>query len=131
MALKDDIITAVSGIISQPWDIRDGRVVPETADVALAGGGVKLEATILYSDLANSTELAMNFDKRIGAKVAKSFMAICSRVVRHHGGEIRSFDGDRVMAAFIGDYKNTSAVKTALKINWCFLRVLKPKLEQK
>src|ERR1051325_2168679 len=131
MSGSEDIEDDVDSILSQTWDIRDGEVVPETSDVALAGGGVKLTATMLYSDLADSTELAMNFDKRTAARVFKCFMTATSRIVRAQGGEIRSFDGDRVMAVFIGDSKNTSAAKAALKINHAVLKIIKPKLEAK
>lgn len=40
------------------------------------------------------------------------------RIIRFHGGEIRSFDGDRVMGVFIGNTKRTNAVKSSLKIYW-------------
>jgi adenylate cyclase len=130
MGLSDDLASDVNDIVSQAWDIRDGRVVPESTDVAFAGGGVKLTATILYSDLADSTGLAMKYDRRVAAKVGKAFLSTCSKIIRAQDGEIRSFDGDRVMAAFIGDAKNTSAAKCALMINHCFLKILKPRLEQ-
>jgi adenylate cyclase len=131
MALKDDLEKEVDSILSQEWDIREGKVVPETADVALAGGGVKLDATMLYADLADSTDLAMNYDRRIAAKVFKCFLANATRIVRAHSGDIRSFDGDRVMAVFIGEYKNTNAAKCALKINYAVTKIIKPKLEAK
>lgn len=37
MSVADDIESDVDDILSQTWDIRDGEVVPETSDVALAG----------------------------------------------------------------------------------------------
>lgn len=131
MALKDELGADVDNILRREWSVRDGQVVPRTEDVALAGGSVKLEATILYADLADSTELAMTYDRRVAAKVFKSFLSCCSRIVRVHGGEIRSFDGDRVMGIFVGNYKNSSAAKCALKINYAFLNIIKPKLEAK
>src|SRR4051794_31213124 len=112
MALSDDLKQSVDDILSQGWDIRDGTVVPETKDVALAGGGVNLEATILYSDLAESTRLVTDFDRRTAARVMKAFLACSSRIIRSHGGDIRSFDGDRVMGIFIGDSKNTNAANS-------------------
>ncbi|HET7150651.1 MAG TPA: hypothetical protein VFI60_04520 [Candidatus Acidoferrum sp.] len=130
MALKDDLEKDVNAIVTQDWDIRDGQVVPETEDVALAGGAVKLTATMLYADLADSTELAM-YDRRIAAKTFKSFLTCCSKIIRARGGDIRSFDGDRVMGVFIGNSKNTSAAKCALNINYAFLNIIKPKLEAK
>lgn len=129
MSLKDDVTSDVAGIITQTWDIRDGTVVPSTSDVALAGGGVNLEITILYADLADSTELVLEQDRRVAAKVIKCFLAASSRIIRAFGGDIRSFDGDRVMGIYIGDYKNSNAAKTALKIKWAFDSIIKPKLE--
>jgi len=73
----------------------------------------------------------MNYDKRIAAKVFKSFLSCSTRLIKEHGGKIRSFDGDRVMGVFIGQTKNTAAAKCALKINYAFLKVIKPKLENK
>lgn len=131
MSLADDVGKGVDSIINQEWNVRDGQVVPKTEDVALAGGAVKLDATILYADLADSTDLAMNYDRRVAAKVFKCYLSSCSRIIRHFGGEIRSFDGDRVMGIFVGSYKNSAATKTALKINAAFLDVIKPKLEKK
>lgn len=130
MALKDELAAEIADILTQAWDLRDGQVVPTTDTVALAGGGVKLDATMLYADLADSTELAM-WDRRVTARICKAYLACASRIIRHHGGEIRSFDGDRVMGVFIGGYKNTNAAKCALKINWMFLKLLKPKFEAK
>lgn len=128
MALVDDLKNDVDGALNQAWDVRDGEVVPETEKVALAGGGVKIDATMLYADLADSTEIAM-WDRRVAAKICKAFLACSSRLIRGQGGELRSFDGDRVMGVFLGTYKNTSAAKCALQINWAFLNLIKPRFE--
>lgn len=130
MALVDDLKNDVDGILSQTWDVRDGEVVPTTETVALAGGGVKLNATMLYADLADSTELAM-WDRRVTSRLCKAFLACSSRLIRAQGGDVRSFDGDRVMGVFLGKSKNTSATKCALNINWIFLNLIKPKFESK
>jgi class 3 adenylate cyclase len=130
MALVDDLGKDVDGALNQAWDVRDGQVVPTTDKVVLAGGGVKIVATMLYADLADSTELAM-WDRRVAAKVCKAFLTCSSRLIRGQGAEVRSFDGDRVMGVFVGSYKNTSAVKCALQINWTFLKLIKPKFESR
>ncbi len=130
MAFKDDLESEINAILGQAWDIREGAVIPENDDVALAGGAVKLEVTMLYADLVDSTEIAI-YDKRVAARVFKSFLASCTKIIRYRGGEIRSFDGDRVMGVFIGNSKNTSAAKAALNINYAFLKLVKPKLEAK
>lgn len=130
MGIFEDIQSDISTTLNQAWNIRDGQIVPETTDVLLEGGGVRLNATMLYADLADSTELAM-WDRRVAARICKAFLAASSRLIRNSGGSVRSFDGDRAMGVFVGDNKNTSAVKCALKINWMFLKVLKPQFDEK
>jgi adenylate cyclase len=130
MALLDDLKTDVDSVLAQTWDLRDGEVVPTSETVALAGGGVKLTATMLYADLADSTAIAM-WDRRIAARLCKAFLATSSRLIRSQGGEVRSFDGDRVMGVFLGNRKNTSAGKCALQINWVFQEIIRPKFEAK
>jgi adenylate cyclase len=131
MALRDDLDYDVTAILSKEWNVRKGLVVPFTNDIALGGGAVRLRATMLYADLADSTELAMQYDWRVAAKVFKCFLTCCSRLIRARGGEIRSFDGDRVMGIFIGQFKDTLAAQCALQINYAFTEVIKPKLEAK
>ncbi|MBS1703687.1 MAG: adenylate/guanylate cyclase domain-containing protein [Armatimonadetes bacterium] len=131
MGLKTDLEKEVDGILSQTWSTRDGTVVPTTTDVALAGGGVKLNAVMLYADLADSTILAATYDRRIAAKVYKAFLACASRIIKAHNGVIRSFDGDRVMAVFLGSTPNTNAAKSALQIKWAVENIVRPKLEAK
>lgn len=130
MALKEDLTADIDGVLSQTWDIRDGTTVPTSETVALAGGGVNLKATMLYADLADSTTLAM-WDRRVTARIYKAFLAASTRIIRASKGDIRSYDGDRVMGVFLGDYKNTNAAKAALQINWMFRNLLRPKFQAK
>lgn len=127
MSLKDEIINYINEIATVRWsDIPNGRVVPQPEDLGLGNKGILLDATILYADLKDSTTLAM-YDQKITAEVCKAFLGFCTKIIISEGGVIRSFDGDRVMGIFIGDYKNTSAVKAALKIKYIFIEFLKPK----
>ena len=131
MALTDLLSNDVSAILSNNWNVRDGQVVPFSDQVTLAGGAVRLEATMLYADLADSTRLAMNYDRRVAARVFKAFLTCASRIIRARGGEIRSFDGDRVMGIFLGPSKETAAAHCALNINYAFSEIIKPRLEAK
>jgi adenylate cyclase len=123
--VESELTEAVDSIIKAGWEMRSGQVIPETEAITLGNSGVTLEATILYADLADSTELAL-YDQEIAAEVYKTYLLGTSRLIKAVGGEIRSFDGDRVMGVFIGNSKNTSAAKAALKINYFFTKVLEP-----
>jgi adenylate cyclase len=128
MSLPEDIEAEIDSLLGQALNIRAGQVVPSTETVVLTGGGVQLDATMLYADLADSTKLAM-WNRSVAAKVFKAFLACSTRLIRSTGGEVRSFDGDRVMGVYVGDSKNSSAAKCALQINWAFLNLLRPKFE--
>lgn len=128
MSLEEELPVGVDQILSSPWHIRGGEKVPSSEEVLLGGGAVQLEVTVLYTDLADSTRLVTDFDPRVAAKVLKAFLYCATKLIRHKGGDIRSFDGDRVMGIFIGDSKNTSAANAALHINWAVSEVIRPAL---
>ena len=128
MGLKDDLIKNVADIIAAKREIRDGRKVPESADVGLIGVAVQLDAVFLYADLRDSTSLGAR-DKNVASDVFQVFLSTMSRIIKAEGGEIRSFDGDRVMAVFIGDTRHDAAARCALKMSWAFVNIVKPKLE--
>lgn len=131
MSLADDIRDGVAGVLAPAWDIRDGTVVPETDDIKLRDGAVKLDATYLYADMADSTGLAQHYKAFAVAKVVRCYLNAASRIIRHRGGEIRGFDGDRVMGIFIGKSKNSDAARAALNINWAVEKVINPALQAK
>lgn len=125
MALIDDIKSETDAIVKKTWQRRKGEVVPESDDIGLGNECVDLEATFLYADLADSTELAI-MNQTIAAEVAKAYLMGTTRIIRDVGGEIRSFDGDRVMGVFFEGAKNTAAAEAALKINYFFKYILIP-----
>jgi class 3 adenylate cyclase len=131
MGLKEQLQTRVDNILSVTWNIRDGQVVPTTDGVNLSNGAVKLEAAYLYADLADSTTLARDFDRKTAARVVRSYLHVMSKLVRAYDGEIRSFDGDRVMGIFITGAKRSNAAKCCLKMNWAFLNIVRPSIEAK
>ncbi|HYF04131.1 MAG TPA: adenylate/guanylate cyclase domain-containing protein [Patescibacteria group bacterium] len=127
MALLDTLTSEVDTILNITWDERSGNVIPETTDVVLRNGAVKIEATFLYADLAGSSILAKLCPWEITAKIIRAYLDISVRLIRTHGGEIRSFDGDRVMGIFTGDSPNTSAANCARKIDWVVEKIINPK----
>lgn len=131
MGTAGDVRANTDAILGMAWNRRTGQVVPKTDDVALKNGAVDLEAVVLYADLAKSTKLVRAFPRTTAAKIVRAYLSAMTRLITHHGGEIRSFDGDRVMGVFVGSNKNTSAAKCALRMNWALTKVLRPKAEAK
>jgi adenylate cyclase len=129
MGLAEKLDSDISTIFQTTWKTRDGVVVPGTDDVALKDGAVKLEATVLYADLFHSTELARKFNRSVAAKIVRAYLSSMTQIVKAFGGEVRSFDGDRVMGVFVGGSKNTNAAKCALKMKYVVEKSLRPKAE--
>lgn len=120
------IEATVKEIISTPWSISAGTTVPETDDVVLKNGGRLVDATYVYADLADSSKMAQSLNREAAAKVIKVYVNTATRILKSRDGEIRSFDGDRVMAIFMGANKEDRAVRAALGINWAVLQVIRP-----
>lgn len=132
MGIADDVESVSTSQIWGDWKTRKGQVVPTTEDIALrANEGVELEATFLFADLAQSSHLAQHLDATQAASVIRAYLRISALIIRHFKGEIRSFDGDRVMGIFIGGSQRNTAVKTALALNWAMEKVLRPDFELK
>lgn len=131
MGLRKELSEKVSEIFSDTWSTRNGREIPEENDIQLYNDGVKLDATVLYADLADSTDLVDNYPAQFAAEIYKSYLTCALRVINANGGEITAFDGDRVMSVFIGNSKNSSAAKAALQINWAVRKIINPALEEK
>lgn len=126
-AFSNELEKNVERILGETWNSRDSRKVPNTSNVALRGGGRRIDGTFLYADLRHSTFLATNYQNRTAAKVIKSFIFCACRIIKANNGTITSFDGDRVMGVFVGNEKNSQAAKAGLQINWAVQNVVQPR----
>ena len=126
MGLGNDLNSEVRKILREQWTIREGRVVPESDDLRLGNDAVTLDGTVLYADLDDSTKLVDTNKPWFAAEIYKCFLACAARIIRSEGGEITSYDGDRIMAVFIGDLRDSDAARTALKINFAVQKIINP-----
>ena len=126
MTLGNDLNSEVRKILRERWTTRQGRVVPDPEALKLGNDAVLLDGTVLYADLNGSTNLVDSYKPSFAAEVYKCFLTCAARIVRAGGGEITAYDGDRIMAVYIGDRKNTDAARTALKINYAVREIINP-----
>jgi class 3 adenylate cyclase len=131
VALKTELDVFVKDALAQSWSRRNGQRVPDSGSVTFGNDAVDLEATILYADLAASTALVKDHKDWFAAKIYKTYLYCASKVIRARGGVITAYDGDRVMAVFIGTNKNTAAAKCALQINYTVKKIIQPAVNQK
>ena len=126
MALGDDLNSEVLKLLQERWTTRQGRSVPEPEDLALRNDAVILNGTVLYADLDDSTELVNTERPSFAEEIYKSYLVCAARIIRSERGVITGYDGNRIMAVFIGKGKDSSAARTGLKINYAVEDIINP-----
>jgi hypothetical protein len=59
MTMVSDLESEVKKIFGTTWTSREGQVIPEAEDLKLGNDALKLDGTVLYADLAESTNLVI------------------------------------------------------------------------
>lgn len=128
MALKDELTTFCHDVFHSQWETTEGRKVPdEDSKLTLKNTAITIDGTVLYADLDGSTAMVDGYKNWFAAEIYKTYLYCCARIIAAEGGVVTAYDGDRVMAVFIGDMKNTNAAKAALKIKWAVDEIIMPK----
>jgi adenylate cyclase len=122
MGLKEDITSKVKEILETNINVKDVSYVPEITDPFLTfnDGGLKFEATVLFIDMRDSTGVLNNHNKPTIAKIHKAYLHTTVKIAKSLGGDVRSFNGDSVLAFFPGTTKQSlsNAVKAAMHIKY-------------
>ena len=128
MGLLDDLKNKVSSYGLQKYETEETTIVPDSDHNKLTFGnkGLYGNYAFLFFDIRKSSKLHEQYGYEGAAKIYQSFHDISVRVIEYNNGNVRSFDGDRVMGVFAGDFKNTNAVKTAMMIQYGIRNILNP-----
>jgi len=130
MSLGDDLAKKTEEIFKQKWDTQQKGKVPEPGDLRLSNGARQLNGTVLYADLDASTNLVDSCKPGFAAKIYKAYLSCAAEIIRSERGEITAYDGDRIMAVYIGDEKDICAARSALKINYTVTKIINPLIKR-
>lgn len=131
MGFSEDLKADIEKIFHDKWDQRDGYNIPTVDSLGLGNDAVDLKlATVLYADMADSTDLVMKHKPFFAAEVYKAYLLTCARIVRKNGGQITAYDGDRIMAVYDSVSCETDAVKTAMQIKYAVSEYINPAIKQ-
>ncbi|ANH68487.1 adenylate/guanylate cyclase domain-containing protein [Mitsuaria sp. 7] len=130
---KQDLFEAVNACFTSKWNVQLTSSVPEATDLSLAGPHAKALgiATVLYADLDGSTDMVNQFEWWFSAGVYKAYLRCAASIIRSRAGAITAYDGDRVMAIFIGQSQCADAVIAAMQINCAVHEVIRPTIQQR
>jgi class 3 adenylate cyclase len=129
LPLATDLDLTVKKFLREQWSSCEGRIVPEPSSLNLSNDCVNLDATVLYADIAGSTKLVDDYKPHFASEVYKCYLACAAKIVKDQGGVITAYDGDRIMAVYIGDTKNFNATKTAFRINGAVYDIINPAIK--
>jgi class 3 adenylate cyclase len=130
MTIKDDLVDAVHDIAVGHWgNVPDATVIPAIESLTFGTSGARMDVTILYADISDSTKLVDAIADTIAAELYKSFLHCASQLVRHNGGVIQAYDGDRIMAVFSGATQADDAVETAMQLHDAVNTIINPKFQ--
>lgn len=87
---------------------------------ASAGQGSETEATILFTDIANFTQISERLTPTELITALNHYFALIAKPIQEHGGVINQFQGDAILATFNTPKTNPDhaccAIKAALEI---------------
>ncbi|HVL69289.1 MAG TPA: adenylate/guanylate cyclase domain-containing protein [Vicinamibacterales bacterium] len=131
MALtKDDAKKVVDDFFSGKYTVTDTEKIPSVEDLTFGKNGKKIELAMLFIDIRESTAIVDATRRVTAARMYKTFLWGVTKIARENDGEICSFNGDGVLAAFAGGMKRTNAAKAALQMRWFGTELLKPKMDE-
>ena len=130
MALLDELNSKVDEYVTTRWETPPkASVVPTAENLTLGNTGKVLDACVLYADIHRSTEMVDDLIPELAAEYYKAFLYCSARIIKSNNGEITAYDGDRVMAVFIGEDQADRAVISAMQINYAVMFIINPKFQ--
>lgn len=131
MAFKEDLESEVKQILREQWTVEDAKSIPDPDQLRLSNHAKNIDsAVVMYADLNGSTGMVNSFPWTFSAEVYKIYLRCAARIISAENGVITAYDGDRIMAIFVGENKNTRAVRSAMKINNAVIQIIQPAIEQ-
>lgn len=76
---------------------------PTKADPAAGQPATHLVATSLFIDVRQSSDITDPFRRETAIKMMKYFFFGSVKIINYHDGSVRSFNGDGMLATFVGD----------------------------
>jgi adenylate cyclase len=130
VATLADVVNRVDVFLKGDYSTTKPRDVPDPGEVPLGRKGMEFEATALFIDVRQSTDIAEAFRRVTAAKMMKGYFAGAVKIIADNGGAVRSFNGDGMLAFFAGGRRTSPAVKSAMQIDWFVTNVLRDKFRR-
>jgi class 3 adenylate cyclase len=130
MGLLEEVTAKVDAYLVGDYAVTKPRDVPDPEDVPLGNKALEFAATALFIDVRQSTDISDSFRRQTAAKMMKAYFDGAVRIINANGGRVRSFNGDGMLAFFMGDFRSNPAAKAAMQVDWFVTEVLQTKFQK-
>ena len=122
----------VRDYLSGDYEVTETDTIPSIEQVAFGKKAKKIKLCAFCIDMRKSSDLLTVHNKQTCGKIHKAFLTVVSQIVIDRGGEIRSFNGDGLLAFWPAKSQTDigRAVEAAMKIKWLLDIQLSPLFEQ-
>jgi len=115
MATNQETLEKIDEYLNQSYVQEDTRVVPKRTDLTFGNTTKKIPFTVvLYVDMRKSRTILSDATTFWSVKVHRAFLLGLTHCVECRDGHMRSFNGDGIMAFFIGENASSRAVRAAM-----------------
>lgn len=120
MGYIKDLENKIKDYMDGDYEVTETNTIPSAENVPFGKKAFKIQLASLCIDLRKSTDLLRIHDKETCGKIHKSYITIASKIITENGGQLRSFNGDSVLAFWKAQYKSDidDVVRTAMQLKW-------------
>jgi len=131
---KTDIENKVNTVLTEQfvqYDIDEVPDIENKPDTRLTHGntGFLGEFAFRYVHMRGSSSYTDDHRLQTITKIYKAYHHCMVECIKAFNGQVRSFDGDRVLAVFSGNRKINNAIECAMKMVGCRYDILQPKIK--
>jgi adenylate cyclase len=126
MATNEEILTKINEYLIESYTHSDTDIVPKKDDLTF-GNSVKeiSHVVVFYVDMRKSRKILSDASSFWSVKIHKAFLSAVSYCIERRSGDLRSFNGDGLLAFFIGENDASRAVRAAMDVKGFVLEINK------
>jgi adenylate cyclase len=115
MATHQEILDKVDEYLNEAYVQEDARTVPKRTDLTFGNTVKKIGHTVvLYVDMRKSRRILSDASNFWSVKVHRAFLLALTHCVEYRDGHMRSFNGDGILAFFVGENAASRGVRAAM-----------------
>jgi len=124
MATNQETLDIIDDYLNASYVKEDTRVVPKKPDLTFGNTTKKISfAVVIYVDMRKSRKILSDASTFWSVKIHRAFLLALTHCVERREGRMRSFNGDGVLAFFVGENASSRAVRAAMDMKGFILKI--------